>query len=311
MFEVSAKSKMHLKGAMKIAKFYENIDRPLDSDNMTWVVIKRFLEQWKALMECKKEDVGLPPKLTKSSPVHKWLELMGLYLGKKVGVRNAPLSYLVHLYSNVLAIAPPRQAGEPHSEMDKLIEGDLTARLLHTHALFKIDNGTVFDLVESTTQGSNVALTIAPFHKTQNGHGAMLALKSQHAGKAIWDHLVKEAKHTLSNKVWSGNTPTTLAQHMGMHRHAWITLTECAKHIPVDVPNYCARVTYLMDSLKTADPTVLTAIAAVRQDEADKRVNFEHTFAYLVPVCPVTAKTAKKTGKLAFDASVLGTLGKT
>jgi hypothetical protein len=53
----------------------------------------------------------------------------------------------------------------------------------------------------------------------------MLALKSQHAGKAIWDCLVKEAKHTLSNKVWSGNTPTALAQHMGMHCHAWITLT--------------------------------------------------------------------------------------
>ncbi len=139
----------------------------------------------------------------------------------------------------------------------------------------------------------------------------MLALKSQHASKAIWDCLVKEAKHTLSNKVWSGNTPTTLAQHMGMHHHAWITLTECAKHIPVDVPNDRARVTYLMDSLKTIDPSVLAAIAAVRQDEANKRVNFKNTFASLVPVCPVTAKTAKKTGKVAFNASVLGTSGKT
>jgi hypothetical protein len=139
----------------------------------------------------------------------------------------------------------------------------------------------------------------------------MLALKSQHAGKAIWDHLVKEAEHTLSNKVWSGNTPTNLAQHMSMHRHAWITLTECAKHIPIDVPNDRARVTYLMDLLKTVDPTVLAAIAAVRQDEADKHVNFENTFAYLVPVCPVTAKTVKKTGKVAFNASVSGTSGKT
>ena len=71
VFEVSAKSKMHLKGAMKIAKFYKNIDWTLDPDNMTWVVIKHFLEQWKALMEHKKEDVSLSPKLTKSSLVHK------------------------------------------------------------------------------------------------------------------------------------------------------------------------------------------------------------------------------------------------
>jgi hypothetical protein len=102
-------------------------------------------------MEPKKEDVGLPPKLMKSSPVHKWLELMGLYLGKKVGVHNAPLSYVVHLNANVLAIAPTCQAGEPHSKMYESIEGDLTARLLHTHTLFKVNNGTVFNLVELST----------------------------------------------------------------------------------------------------------------------------------------------------------------
>jgi hypothetical protein len=49
---------------------------------MTWLVIKCFLEQWKALMERKKEDFGLPPKLTKHYPVHKWMELMVLYLGQ-------------------------------------------------------------------------------------------------------------------------------------------------------------------------------------------------------------------------------------
>jgi hypothetical protein len=184
-FEGSAKSKMRLKGAMKIAKFYENIDRPLDPDSMTWVVIKCFLVQWIALMERKKEDVGLPPKLTESSSVHKWLELMGLYLGKKVGVHNAPLSYVVCLDANVPAIAPPCQAGEPHSKMYELIEGDLTACLLHTHALFKVDNGTVYNLLELSTQGSNVAPTMAPSRKTRNGHEAMLALKSQHAGEAI------------------------------------------------------------------------------------------------------------------------------
>jgi hypothetical protein len=101
-FEVSAKSKMCLRGAMKIAKFYENINWPLDPDNMTWVVIKRFLEQWKELMERRKEDVGLPPKLTKSSPVHKWLESMGLNLGKKVGVCNDPLSCVICLDSSRL-----------------------------------------------------------------------------------------------------------------------------------------------------------------------------------------------------------------
>jgi hypothetical protein len=97
---------------------------------------------------------------------------------------------------------------------------------------------------------------------------------------------------------------------MGMHRHAYIMMTECAEHIPVDVPNEQTRVTYLIDSLRTVDPTVLAAIAAIRQEKADKQVHFENAFSYLVPVNPVTARTAKKTGKVSFGAKVSTATGK-
>ena len=136
----------------------------------------------------------------------------------------------------------------------------------------------------------------------------MNALKSQHAGKAVYDRLVNEAEQTLSNKVWNGNTSTFLASHMGAQRKTWISMQECADHVPVDVPNERARVTYLMDSIKTTDPTVLAALAAIRQDKLDKRVNFENSFAYLVPVCTVAAKAAKKT-KVSFDVNVSGAAG--
>jgi hypothetical protein len=82
-YEVSVKSKIRLKGAQKIAKFYENVGRDLDPKNMTWLFIKRFLDQWKALMERKKEDFGLPPKLTKHHPVHKWMEFMYCTLDRR------------------------------------------------------------------------------------------------------------------------------------------------------------------------------------------------------------------------------------
>ena len=67
-YEVSAKSKMRLKGAMLIVKFYDDVGRPLDPDNMAWPVIKHFLEQWKVLMERKKVENGtLPQDLEESS----------------------------------------------------------------------------------------------------------------------------------------------------------------------------------------------------------------------------------------------------
>jgi hypothetical protein len=95
---------------------------------------------------------------------------------------------------------------------------------------------------------------------------------------------------------------------MGAQRKAWISMQECADHVPVDVPYERARVTYLMDSIKTTDPTVLTALAAICQDKLDKRVNFENSFAYLVPVWPVASKAAKKT-KVSFDVNVSSAAG--
>jgi hypothetical protein len=93
-YEVSAKSKMRLKGERLIAKFYNNFGRPLDLDNMSWPVIKCFLEEWKALMERKKVDHGQLPKLTKNQGVHKLVDLFVLHLSQKVGIFNAPLDYM-------------------------------------------------------------------------------------------------------------------------------------------------------------------------------------------------------------------------
>jgi hypothetical protein len=62
----------------------------------------------------------------------------------------------------------------------------------------------------------------------------------------------------------------------------------------------------LLDLFTTIDPSVLAAIAAVHQDDANKQVNFENAFTFLAPTCPIAAKAAKK-GRILFDANVLST----
>jgi hypothetical protein len=156
-----------------------------------------------------------------------------------------------------------------------------------------MDNEMVYDMIEYAVRGHDVAATIAPFCHAWDERGALLALKSQHAGKAIYDQLGS----------------ITLQQHMGLHWKAFVTLSECAEQIPVDVPNERAQVTYLLDSITTTDPNVFAATAAVRQDEVNKRVNFESSFTFLAPTCPVTAKLAKK-GRVLFETNVSGTNGK-
>ncbi len=111
------------------------------------------------------------------------------------------------------------------------------ARMPHNHPLFKVDNGLTFKMIKMSVHGHDVAAMIAPFCRGQDGCCALLALQSQHAGKAIYDQLVKDAEHILKNRTWLGTTLVTLPQDMGLHRKAYITLTECAKHIPVEIPN--------------------------------------------------------------------------
>ena len=65
----------------------------------------------------------------------------------------------------------------------------------------------------------------------------------------------------------------------------------------------------MLDSISTTDPNVLAATAAVRQDDADKRVNFESSFTFLAPTCPVMAEATKK-GRVSFDANISGTDGR-
>ncbi len=191
-------------------------------------------------------------------------------------MRNALLDYIVRAIVAVNATPPTCQLGSPHSIKTGSIDSDLTARMPHNHPLYKVNNGAFFDMIESTVLSHNVAATNAPFRCARDGREALLALQSQHAGKAIYDQLVKEAENVLKNRQWSGTTSATLSQHMGLHRKAFITLSECVEHIPVEVSDDCAHVTYLLDSFTAIDPSVLAAIAAVCQDDANKQVNFEN-----------------------------------
>jgi hypothetical protein len=57
------------------------------------------------------------------------------------------------------------------------------------------------------------------------------------------------------------------------------------------------------------DLSVLAAMAAVHQDDADKRINFKNAFIFLAPSCPVLVK-ATNTGRISFEANVSDTGGK-
>ena len=137
--------------------------------------------------------------------------------------------------------------------------------MLHVHNLHHPDNNALYQMIDQATTGHDVGATIAPYCRSQDGRGAFLAIMSQHAGRHVWDKIVKEANSVLQLRTWSGTSSITLLQHISGQRKAHIQLIEAADHAPADVPNAHQRVTYLLDSLKTEHPKVLACIAAVEQ----------------------------------------------
>jgi hypothetical protein len=235
----------------KLVLYYAMVGRTLEPVDMQWPVIKNFVEQWKALMEKKKADIGTPPKLTKDKQVYKWLEQMGQFLATYIGVRNAPFTYLTRPDVLPPAVHGPHVPDQPYSEEYVSIEQEMQFRVGHNHTLGRSDNATLFQFIEKSVKGHIVAETIAPFKRTQNGRGALLAIKDRYAGKAVWDCNVKEANARLQTVTWSGTTSTTLQQHTALQRRAFAQLSEAAEHVPTEipVPGPRQRTTYLLDSL--------------------------------------------------------------
>ncbi len=216
-FIIPAKSQMRIYASALVVKYYVATARELDPDNMPWVVVQRFHEEWKAIVEKKKMDVPDAPKLTKGLAVYKWLESVRNHLNQVIGVHYAPLSYVIREIAAVNPVPPVLQLGEPFAEDYGSVEGEMIVRLSHTHPLFKSENGQVFDVIEAALRGTSISPSIAQFRKTRDGHTAYLALVSQHAGRDMWDKLQRKAEHKLQNVKWNGQTTITLQQHMSMH----------------------------------------------------------------------------------------------
>ena len=317
-FEIPARSEVRLNCARLIVKYYLQVGRVVEADDMFWAVLKNFMEHWKAMKEKKSETVGNPPKLTKDLAVHKWLEQFAQDLEEVYGARDAPLTYLTrpNVAVPVDVATAVREVDQPYAEIYTSIQEEMKFCLSHTHNLMRADNASLFHRIDNAVAGNDVAATIAPFRKTQDGRGAYLAIKGQHAGRHIWDKIVKDATYVLTVRKWTGTASITMAQHLAAHRKSYIALMEASIHTPTEIPNPRQRVTHVLTSFDTVvDPKVLAAMAAVELDELNMRIDFEVMAAYMLPHCPVAAKSGKKNAlgaKISSAGAVLtGKKGKT
>ena len=73
--------------------------------------------------------------------------------------------------------------------------------------------------------------------------GALLAVKSQHAGKAVCEAQIKKSEDFLKPRVWTDNATTTLEAHSDGQWMAYVALTEASSHVTHQLPNERTQVT--------------------------------------------------------------------
>ncbi len=293
-FVFGAKSLKRLKVAAHAVRYYTSIGRELTAANMHYQnTLRNFDLQRKALVE--RGDSATPdvPKITRNLKINRWCESFEDFLHCVQGINQAPLAYVIRPKVEVPAPAPPLARHLPHSEQHGSIEGELIFRLSHTSPTFRDDNSTVYHYLEEATRGTVYSTTLKPFSRKKDGRGAWVALVSQHAGNDKWEKELKMQESLLKSRVWKGNSNFSLEKFIEQHRSAYLSLQQCAEHVPFQLPDEHTRVRYLMDAIHCTDAELQASLAAIRLDDQgpdSKRNNFEAAATFLLPSDPVSKK---------------------
>ena len=193
MFTLGVKSQKCLLAATDLVKYHVTTGRDLTAANLQWdSVMKNFEIQWKALKAKKDIDIPDVPKITKSLPVLKWMEVFKDFLALVIGVRVIPLSYVICEEETV-----PAQVPNLHSTEHRSVEAELIARASHNHALFCDDNAAVYHHLEEATRPTSYAACIKLFQCAKNGRGTSLAIVGQYAGIDKWEVEIKRQEQLI------------------------------------------------------------------------------------------------------------------
>ena len=291
-FIMGAKSQLRLTVAANIIRYYDAIGRPTSAANMQWnPVLRSFKEHWEALEERKDGDSPAVPKVTRGLSIVKWSESFYDYLSRTIGARTIPLTYIIREDADVPPIGPITP-GQPFSAEYTSVEEELIARATHDHPLYRNDNASVYYALEEALRSTSYASSLKAFQRPRNGRAAWFAIMKQYAGEDKWEAELKRQDNLLHTARWRGQSTFTLERFIAQHRHAFVSMSQCAEHVTYQLPNEYTRVTFLLDAIETTDAALQAAMALCRNDTGPngRRSNFEQTAAFILPHDPVARK---------------------
>lgn len=275
---VPAIAETRLAWAAYAAKYYNMIDRPINSATMSW----NYIQYFNSLKE-ERDNHTAPEtmqKLSSKISIMKWIGLFEEHLSSVLGVRKVPLQYIIRETVDPVDIAddplPVGVGSPPYSARYDSFHDEMIARTSHTHPGYKADNKHVFNLLNDGLAGTGYISSIQPFSRRKNGREAYKALVLHNLGSAKWDKVAEDADRKLTKVEWNGKSQRfTLLRHITTHRNAHNDLVRSSRFIDYQVPSESQRVKRLFASIKSSDSRIESVRVQVLSDPTGLGNDFE------------------------------------
>ena len=288
-----------LKKAMVAVQYYAMIARPININSLNVASVNAIdaaFETMKAKKTEKRSEV--PRYMPKSMSILYYHDLIMEYISKVCGARGIPLVMCARKEEVPTPNPQPLLHNRPYSNESGSVMMELVNRSSFEDPNFVEENSEFLNILEEGFEGTHVYPTLKAFRKKKDGRKAWFAIMSQYMSVEKWRGELKRVEGIVTKRVWKGDGTETLEEFFALHRNCNTTMDNGNDIVEGYVsPEERRKVERALDAIKSKDPTLLAAIANIRQDDNPDGMmnNFEKAVAYLIPACPVAPN--RKTNK--------------
>ena len=286
-FKIPFRSLKRMKALAKGITFLSRTRRDVTDDVLVWQTLEKFEVEYDALV---KNAAAPPPEVPKYNRHKGWLvyrQDMLRFLSRVYGVQLAPLAYLI-IPDEQRDDTLPADSGYPtflpgkfYSEKHPRLVEELLARASRKTADAETDCEALYNYIAESLTGTPAESQVEEFSKSRDGVGLWQRIAETQCTPSAYEAACKKHLKYLMNGTWSGPQDGSLEAFVDKHRRQNEQYDQAANQSGAQIFNGMTRVGWLVGAIKSKDPNIVVRIQAIRDDEADKRVNFESAAVYL------------------------------
>lgn len=310
--KVSVRTLKRMKAVAKAFTFLGTIRRNISDNEMKWTNISSFIVEYEALEKIAAAPAPSVPKYRKDKGWLIFMHDMQKFLSRVYGCQMAPLAYLIigdHLRDESLpgsAEYKPLISGKFYSAEFPRISEMLLARAPRDTSDAEADSETLYNYLAEALTGTAAESMLDEFSKSRDGVGLWQRISDTQLTPSAYEaECQKHLKWLMGGGTWNGPQDGPLDDYVNKHRRQHDNYVRAGEKISAQKFDDHTRVGWMIGSIHSDDPAIIVRVQNIRDDDNDKRKNFESAAVYLSK-CEYVGKHAagKKRKKSAPEADV-------